>query len=179
MKNSDYGRRDSYSSLSRGVPRREFLAGLAAAGVSASLPDFKLAAQTKAAAASAPFRVDVHYHFSSPGFIAAIKAHNTGQGALMQWTPEKALEDMDKDGVATSMVSTSEPSVWFGDDAAARKLARECNEYGARLVADHPGRFGMFATLPLPDVDGSFREIEYAFDTLQADGACFMTSYQG
>src|SRR5712691_1328946 len=133
---STYDReRDSRIVYSRGVPRRDFLAALAAAGVSASLPDFKLAAQTKAAAASAAFRVDVHYHFSSPGFIAAIKARNTGQAALMQWTPEKALEDMDKDGVATSMVSTSEPSVWFGDDAAARKLARECNEYGARLVA--------------------------------------------
>jgi predicted TIM-barrel fold metal-dependent hydrolase len=177
---STYDRgRDSGAGYSRGVPRRGFLAALAAAGVSASLPDFKLAAQAKAAAASSPFRVDVHYHFSSPGFIAAIKAHNTGQVALMQWTPEKALEDMDKDGVATSMVSTSEPSVWFGDNAEARKLARECNEYGARLMADHPGRFGMFATLPLPDVDGALREIEYAFDTLKADGACFMTSYQG
>ena len=97
----------------------------------------------------------------------------------MNWTPAKALEDMDRDGVATSIVSTSEPNVWFGEDAAARTLARECNEYGARLMADHPGRFGMFATLPLPDVDGALREIEYAFDTLKADGACFMSSYQG
>jgi len=179
MKTSYDGRRNSDASHSRGVPRREFLAGLTAAGVSALISDLRLGAQTKASAASAPFRVDVHYHFSAPGFIAALKAHNTGQVALMQWTPEKALEDMDKDGVATSIVSTSEPSVWFGDNDAARKLARECNEYGARLMTDHPGRFGMFATLPLPDVDGALREIEYAFDTLKADGACFMTSYQG
>jgi len=169
----------SHSAHVRWAPRRDFLASLAAAGASALLPSFPFAGQTKAAAASAPFLVDVHYHFSSPGFIAAIKAHNTGQVALMQWTPEKAIEDMDKDGVATSMISTSEPSVWFGDNDAARRLARECNEYGARLMADHPGRFGMFATLPLPDVDGALREIEYAFDTLKADGACFMTSYQG
>jgi len=178
MKSTCDRERDTGALYSRRVPRRDFLAALAAAGVSVSLPDFKLAAQTKAAAASAPFRVDVHYHFSSPGFIAAIKARNTGQAALMQWTPEKALEDMDKDGVATSMVSTSEPSVWFGDNDAARKLARECNEYGARLMADHPGRFGMFATLPLPDVDGTLREIEYAFDTLKADGIGLLTSYK-
>jgi predicted TIM-barrel fold metal-dependent hydrolase len=149
------------------VGRREFLAGLAA------LP----AMQVRPAAPRR--RIDVHYHFSSPGFIAAIKARNTGQMPLMAWTPARALEEMDRDGVAASIVSTSEPGVWFGEDAPARALARECNEYGARLMADHPGRFGMFATLPLPDVDGALREIEYAFDTLHADGACFMSSYQG
>ena len=165
-------------SLGARLPRREFLAGLAALGTTALIPDVRLRGQSPSAASAAPRRIDVHYHFSSPGFIDAIKARNTGQRALMEWTPAKALEDMDKDGVATSIVSTSEPSVWFGDDNLARKLARECNDYGARLMSDHPGRFGMFATLPLPDVDGALREIEYALDTLKADGACFMTSYQ-
>ena len=161
------------------VGRREFLAGLAAVGATGLAPDVLRGAQARPPAPAGPRCIDVHYHFSSPGFIAAIKAHNTGQTALMNWTPAKALEDMDRDGVATSVMSTSEPSVWFGDDAAARALARECNEYGARLMADHPGRFGMFATLPLPDVDGALKEIEYAFDTLKADGACFMSSYAG
>src|SRR5262245_10070547 len=130
------------------VGRREFLVGLAAAGATALVPDVLRAAQARPAAPAPAHRIDVHYHFSSPGFIAAIKAHNTGQVPLMNWTPAKALEDMDRDGVATSIMSTSEPSVWFGDNAAARTLARECNEYGARLVADHPTRFGMFMTLP-------------------------------
>jgi predicted TIM-barrel fold metal-dependent hydrolase len=158
------------------MQRREFLAGLAAIGASALVPDVLTEAQTRPAAA---FRIDVHYHGNSPGFIGAIKARNTGQTALMNWTPAKALEDMDRDSVATVMMSTSEPSVYFGDAAAARALARECNEYFARLVSDRPMRFGMFATLPLPDVDGTLREIEYAFDTLKADGACFMSSYEG
>ena len=160
------------------VRRREFIAGLAAAGVTALVPDILKGAQVRPGAAP-PHRIDVHYHGNSPGFIAAIKARNTGQTALMNWTPAKALEDMDRDGVATSIMSTSEPSVYFGDAAAARALARECNEFSARLVADHPTRWGMFATLPLPDVDGSLREIAYAFDTLKADGACFMSSYEG
>jgi predicted TIM-barrel fold metal-dependent hydrolase len=159
------------------MQRREFLAGLAAIGASALVPDVLTEAQTRPA--TMPFRIDVHYHGNSPGFIAAIKAHNTGQTALMNWTPTKALEDMDRDGVATVIMSTSEPSVYFGDATAARALARECNEYFARLVSDHPTRFGMFATLPLPDVDGALREIEYAFGTLKADGACFMSSYEG
>jgi predicted TIM-barrel fold metal-dependent hydrolase len=161
------------------MQRREFLAGLAAAGATALIPDILKGAQTRPSPSAPPHRIDVHYHGNSPGFIAAIKAHNTGQTALMNWTPAKALEDMDRDGVATSIMSTSEPSVYFGDAAAARALARECNDYAARLVADHQTRFGMFATLPLPDVDGTLREIEYAFDTLKADGVCFMSSYEG
>jgi predicted TIM-barrel fold metal-dependent hydrolase len=159
------------------MQRREFLAGLAALGATALAPDVIMGAQGRPASAAAPYRIDVHYHGNSPGFIAAIKAHNTGQTALMNWTPAKALEDMDRDGVATSMMSTSEPGVYFGDAAAARALARECNDYFARLVADHRTRFGMFATLPLPDVDGSLKEIAYAFDTLKADGVTFMSSY--
>ena len=169
--------------------RRRFLTGLGAAGAAAIVPfdsaQGMLAVRGGPQAGgqgprpAAPHRIDVHAHFSSPGFIAAIKARNTGQVALMTWTPAKTIEDMDRDGVATSIVSTSEPGVWFGDNEAARRLARECNEYGAKLMADHPGRFGVFATLPLPDVDGALREIEYALDTLKADGVCFMSSYQG
>jgi 6-methylsalicylate decarboxylase len=140
------------------------------------VPEFAISSQ---AAAVKPYRIDVHYHASSPGFLAEIIARKTGQKPLMEWTPAKAIEMMDRDGVATSITSTSEPGVWFGDDSAARKLARECNDYAARLVADHPGRFGMFATLPLPDVDGALKEMEYCLDTLKADGVCFMSSYQG
>jgi predicted TIM-barrel fold metal-dependent hydrolase len=160
--------------------RRQFLAGLSAIGAAALIPEIRAAAQTRAAGAAAnPRRIDVHHHFSSPGFIAEIKARNTGQTALMEWTPQKSIADMDRGGVATSILSVSEPNVWFGDNAKARALARECNEYGARMVRDYPGRFGFFAALPLPDVDGALREIEYAMDTLKADGVCMMTSHDG
>jgi predicted TIM-barrel fold metal-dependent hydrolase len=83
---------------------------------------------------------------------------------------------MDRDGIATSIVSIS-PSLWFGDIAATRKIAREWNEYAADLARDHRGRFALFATLPLPDVDASLKEIEHALDELGAVGFGLVTNY--
>jgi predicted TIM-barrel fold metal-dependent hydrolase len=175
----DHGMEEDVPQVSTGLARRTILTGLSALGAASVLPVGFLRAHALTAVPGRPYRIDAHHHFSAPGFIAAIAARKTNQLPLEQWTPSKSIEDMDQSGVATAMISTSEPSVWFGDNEAARKLARECNEYGARLMADHPGRFGMFSTVPLPDVDGCLREIEYSQDTLKADGVCLMTSYQG
>ncbi len=121
--------------------------------------------------------IDVHHHHAPPGLIREVVVRKTGQHALIEWTPEKSIEDMDKAGVATAITSIPPPGVWFGDEIFASRLARECNDYAARLVHDYPARFGMFAVLPLPDVDASLREIEYAFDVLKANGVGLLTSY--
>ncbi len=126
--------------------------------------------------------IDVHHHQCSAGYIEAV----AGKAGLIPFqvlmlrnsAPEKSLEDMERGGVAKSILSLTTPGVWFGDDAEARRLARACNEYYARIIADHPRRYGMFAVVPLPDIDGALREIEYALDTLKADGIGFYTSYQ-
>jgi predicted TIM-barrel fold metal-dependent hydrolase len=161
------------------VSRRDVLCGIAALGASALLPEFGSAAQTGSTAATRPFRIDTHHHFSVPKLIADAAAEGVTQPGLQDWTPQKSLDAMDKGGVATSILSISDPGVWFGDNAAARSLARECNDYAAKIMKDFPGRFGLFATLPMPDVEGSLREIEYAFDTLKVDGACLLSSYEG
>ena len=84
---------------------------------------------------------------------------------------------MDRGGVAAAVVSITNPGLWFGDAAQSRRLARACNEFGARLVSDHPTRFGLFAAIPLPDVDASLAEIAYAYGTLKTDGMALFTSY--
>ena len=147
------------------------VAGLAFSGFAATRAKAQAPASTKISI------VDVHHHLAPPAFIADLKKRGSDERKLMEWTPEKSLADMDSAGVATAMLSITEPGIWFGDDDAAVVLARACNEYGAKLVADGGGRFGLFAVLPLPSVEGSLREIAYAFDTLKADGVGLMTSY--
>jgi 6-methylsalicylate decarboxylase len=59
---------------------------------------------------------------------------------------------------------------------AARDLAVAVNDYSAALVADQPNRFGFFASLPLPDVDGSLLEARRALDDLRADGVVLLSN---
>jgi predicted TIM-barrel fold metal-dependent hydrolase len=123
-----------------------------------------------------PHRIDVHHHIVSPGFAAELRS--LLQPPTLNWTPERSIEDMDKAGVATAITSVTTPGVWIGDDAQGRRLARESNDYAARLAADHPGRFGIFAAVPLPHIAASLAEIEYGLDVLKADGIALFTSYR-
>lgn len=156
------------------IERRHLLAALAAVGTRALLAP-ALTAQTAAGAAR---RIDVHAHFATPNWMAKVAATPKGLNQVWRgWTPATSIAYMDRGGVSTSLISITMPGVWFGDNAEARRLGRECNEYGAKMASDYRGRFGLFATLPLPDIEGSLREIEYAFDTLKADGVGILTNH--
>ncbi len=139
--------------------------------------------KSKAAARPAgPRRIDVHHHFAPPRYVKDLGAKNLFNGspgsarATYEWTPAMSLEDMDKGGTQTAVTSVYNGSA-LANHPQARRIARETNEYAAQMGRDYPGRFGSFAVLPLPDVDGSLREIEYALDVLKADGVFMMTSY--
>ncbi|MET9431622.1 amidohydrolase family protein [Streptomyces sp. NPDC003036] len=130
-----------------------------------------------------PGLVDVHAHFVTPSYVRQAKeaghAMPDGVPAWPTWSAAGHLEVMDRCGIDTALLSLSSPGVHFGDDGAARRLAREVNEDGAGAVREHPGRFGLFASLPLPDVDGALDELAYAFDTLGADGVVLETNTHG
>ena len=158
------------------IDRRAFLtAALGVVGAARFSRNIEAAQQ--ATPAGNPRRIDVHHHFAPPAWIGDVKGRPLLQPANTRWTPEQSIEDMDRGGVAAAVVSITNPGLWFGDPAQSRRLARACNEYGAKLVSDHPERFGLFAAVPLPDVDATLAEIAYAYDTLKADGIALFTSY--
>jgi 6-methylsalicylate decarboxylase len=160
------------------IDRRTFLtatmASLAALGADRSAASVR---PQRGADAPNPRRIDMHHHFAPPEWMAEVKGRPLLNAANLRWTAELSLADMDRGGVAASMLSITNPGIWFGDKEKTRMLARACNEFGANLVRAHPTRFGLFATLPLPDVDASLKEIVYAYDTLKTDGIGLLTSY--
>ncbi len=150
--------------------RRDFIAGGAALAAYATLG-------RPAMAAAKPRLIDVHHHISPPSWVTAVKGMKKDNPPMNNWTVEKSLEDMDKAGIATAIVSPTTPQVIGLDKAAAARICRESNEYAKKLETDHPGRFGVFAMLPFPYMDECLKEIAYAFDTLKVDGVGCMTSY--
>ncbi len=179
--------------------RRQFLAGLAALGASAAAFGTQACAgggETTAPegatgegrAAQIPItgagRIDVHHHYGSPLWVKTLAdADALNVSAWETWDPSQAVEAMDAGGVQTSISSITVPGIYFAEgfgnqqappgatlDNDVVTLARDVNEFGAKMKADYPGRWGIWASLPLPNVDASLLEIEYALDTLGLEG---------
>src|SRR5260221_2804144 len=127
---------------------------------------------------STTLRIDVHQHVVPPFWAKELRTDPSGT-VIPPWSPESAIDSMDSQEIATGILSLTAPSVVRWDKRERRDMARRVNEYTADLVAKQPDRFGNFATLPLPDVDGALRELEYALDTLGADGVILLANYAG
>ena len=162
--------------------RRRFLAGLGATIVATAAPACCAEAQqVRAGGVPGENLIDVHHHLMLPQFVTTqrtlLRKVGADGGNVLDWKPSWSIETMDRNGVSAAILSISTPGSWTGDIHESRRLARAINEYSAELVRDHPGRFGFFATLPLPDTDGSLAELAYALDVLKADGVGVLTSY--
>jgi 6-methylsalicylate decarboxylase len=122
--------------------------------------------------------IDTHQH-PIPDYykraLASVGIMGSGENPWADWSLDQQLEMMDENGIVAVMHSVASPGCYFGDVAFAARVARECNEGAARMVADRPDKFGAFGLLPLPDVKAAIRETEYALDTLKLDGICLLT----
>lgn len=161
------------------MERRDFLRSLGALGAASLLPS----CATMQAGAGRTL-IDTHLHFYAPSYQKAWLDWATARKQFLfptqrAWSPAKSVEEMDKGGVRVGVLSLpSTPGLWYDlPSAAVTRMARECNEYGAGMVRDYKGRFGLFATLPMLEIDSTLKELAYAFDTLKADGVGLQTNY--
>jgi predicted TIM-barrel fold metal-dependent hydrolase len=160
------------------LSRRQIIGAIGATAAASMLVSVKSRGETRNKL------IDTHHHFYPPAYLKAMMdwedqhkvPHFPG---VPDWTPAKAVEDMDKNGIRTAVLSlASTPGLWFdaGPEAAARTV-RLCQDYAAEMRRDHPGRFALFAPLSMMSMDVTLKEIEYAFDVLKADGVNLQSNY--
>lgn len=181
------------SPLGEPTNRRDFLTGVTAltAGLLVSTAD----AQAQAPAGRPRF-IDFHHHFQSPEWTKYANANGVRVPQFERepvsnspWTPQRGIEAMDKAGVDIAYQSHATYYTKQGLMEVAHKnprksetvikYARESNEYGARITADSKGRFRFLPVLPLPDIDGCLKEIDYAYSSLKPVGVCLPGSVGG
>jgi 6-methylsalicylate decarboxylase len=125
--------------------------------------------------------IDTHHHFLPDFFWQETENASAPVGGLapLRWSRETSISFMDDAGIDVAVVSLSTPGVHTGDNANAHALATRCNEFSAELIRSRLDRFGGFACLPLPDIDGSLKELSYALDVLKLDGFVLFTNSNG
>ncbi len=130
-----------------------------------------------------PYRIDVHRHVIPPVYLSAMRDAGVDTPiagvAYPTWDAQTDLEEMDRSGIQSAIVSITAPGVGFATGRTAAAIARATNEYLAQLRSDHPTRYGAFAILPLPDVEAALAEIDYATDVLRLDGVGLFSNHRG
>jgi 6-methylsalicylate decarboxylase len=167
--------------------RRTFLKSFGAFGAATALSAPAVWAQDSSSASSPapssakPHRIDVHHHMFPPFVQDLWKKENVRTApVVMRWKLEDTLDQMNQAGVATTVLSVLAAGGFNLPRLSVeehRRLARLANDHAVKARSDHPGRFGIFAYVPMPDIDGTLKEIEYALDIIKADGIIVSTSY--
>ncbi len=145
------------------------------AGVAATLSEADLPGQFVTKSTAKGGRIDVHHHHTPPALLTGPLAG--GRGGLGPWTPEQSLDQMNKFDIAVAILSmTQMGDILYDGTEKGAAAVRIGNDYGAKIMSDHPKRFGLFAGVPLPDIDGVLKEIGYGLDKLKADGIGIYTN---
>src|SRR5262245_1321055 len=126
-------------------------------------------------------RIDTHAHLVPDFYRLWLLDKRVDAGGLPipNWSAQSTLQFMEANEIEASILSVATPGVEPGEFDEARHMARRLNEFAATIVSESRHRFGFFATLMLPDVDGSLAEAAYAFDQLHADGIILHANSQG
>lgn len=128
-------------------------------------------------------KIDTHVHYLPAAYNAMLdkRGMKTLDGGFPRpnWTVEMQLESMKQLGTSYALLSISSPPVHLGDAAEAIETARGCNEYGATLKKQYPDKFGVMASLPLPEVEASVKEVRYCHDVLNVNGFALQTNACG
>ena len=136
-----------------------------------------MAIQTK------PCFIDVHHHCVLPEYEAALVrsgASDPSKPLRKNSSAAEAAASMATLGIEAAIVNPlSVAGVHHGDDANARYLCRSVTDALAKFAQAAPGKFGFFAPLPSPDIDGALAHMEYALDTLGADGLILLSQQNG
>ncbi len=165
------------------LSRRDALKALSGAGAAAASATSELFGQAVYKSTAKGGRIDVHHHHLPPGLppgtspVPGKAPARAVPPTWATWTPAVTLEQMDKYEIAVALLSmTQMGAILYDNTEKGRTTVRYGNEYGAKLVSEHPKRFGLFAGVPLPDIDGVMKEIAYGLDTLKADGIGIYTN---
>lgn len=126
-------------------------------------------------------RIDVHQHVIPPFWAEWLKSKGGDPSgwAAPSWSAEAAISMMDREQIRAGLLSVTAPGVSVGQGNEINDMARRINDWNASLVRQRPDRFGLFVTLPMPNVDATLKEIERGFDELGADGVTLFTNYGG
>lgn len=132
-------------------------------------------------------RIDVHQHAILPEYVKALERSGIVESGRqgyhqkeMVFTPDSVVQVASELGMEHAvLISFSRSGIHHGNDENARYLTQVTNDAMAQLVSNTNKKFGFYGILPLPDLNDAMKQMEYALDTLHADGLAFASNQNG
>ncbi|WP_020639566.1 amidohydrolase family protein [Amycolatopsis balhimycina] len=122
-------------------------------------------------------RIDVHQHAITPAIARLLREANAP--FVLPWSLTETWDVFEANGIARGMLSNPIPGGFFTGAAQAADLVSTADESIAALRDEHPDEFGFLAALPMPYVDESLAQLDYAYDVLGADGVVLIPQSGG